>query len=42
MRVNAYFGPIRTNIPLATPNCGPGNLGLKLIITDRHNFLLEK
>ena len=22
MRVNAYFGPIRTNIPHATPNYG--------------------
>ena len=24
MRVNAYFGPRRTNIPHATPNYGPG------------------
>ena len=39
MGVNDYFGPRRTNRPHATTNYGPGNLNLKLIITDRHIFL---
>ena len=42
MLVNCYFGPITTNRPHATPNYGPGNLGLKFIITDRHIFLQKK
>ena len=29
MGLNAYFGPIRTNILHATPNYGPGNIILK-------------
>ena len=40
--VNAYFGPRRTNRPHTTPNYGPENLGLKLIIIDRHIILQKK
>ena len=42
MGVNAYFGPRWTNRQHKTPNFRPGNLSLKLIITDRHNVLQEK
>ena len=39
MGVNTYFG---TNRPHATPNYGPRNISLKLIITDRHIFFQKK
>ena len=39
MVVYAYFGPRWTNRPHATPNYGPGNTSLKLIITHRHIVL---
>ena len=42
MVVNDYFGPIRINIPHATPNYGPGNISLKLIITNIHIVLHKK
>ena len=39
MGANAYFGPRSTNRPHATSNYEPGNLSLKLTITDIHIVL---
>ena len=39
MGVNTYFGPRRTNRAHATSKYGPGNIGFKLNIIDRHVVL---
>ena len=42
MGVNDYFGLRQGNRPHETPIYGPGNLILKLIITDKYMFLQKK
>ena len=39
MGLNDFFGPRQKYIPYATPNNGPVNLSLELIITDIHIVL---
>ena len=41
MGLNTYFIPIQINIPHVTPNHGPGNISLKLVITGK-NIVLQK
>ena len=41
MGVNSYFVHRITDRPHATPNYRPRNQSLKLIIIDRHVFLLK-